>query len=208
MKLMTSSGATKSGKTRRTRSRNAILLSATQLLMDNSPDTVTVEDIAEAAGVSPRTVFNHFETRHDLIAAIAYERAAFLAAAIDAYEGASASGLLGTIGRQSAAYAQLTGPHYREFVAVLTRHNITTALVRTGVLAAALHAFADRVSESNESGVPSAVLGDLLCGVLVVAVANLAADPEFDFAKALVEAGESIDALRTGEFARAADSPS
>ena len=170
------------------------------MLIQNSAATVTLEDIAAAAGVSPRTFFNHFETRGDLMSAIAHDRAAFVAAAVDAYEGTRPSGLLRSLGQQTVDYARQSGPHYREFVANLTRHSATDDIVRTGVLGDALHAFAARAvssrnGEGKASAVTAAVLGDLLAGSLIVAIANFAADPAFDFAEALKDAGRSLDTM-------------
>lgn len=51
---------------------------ALALACEHGPDGVTVDDIAAAAGVSPRTVFNHFGTKDEAILGIDPERRAQL----------------------------------------------------------------------------------------------------------------------------------
>jgi AcrR family transcriptional regulator len=52
----------KKADTRRTIGRAALLLA-----VEHGPDAITVDDIASAADVSPRTVFNYFATKEDAI---------------------------------------------------------------------------------------------------------------------------------------------
>lgn len=47
--------------------RRSIARAALRLAQEAGPDPVTIEAIAEAADVSPRTIFNHFATREDAI---------------------------------------------------------------------------------------------------------------------------------------------
>jgi AcrR family transcriptional regulator len=47
--------------------RLAISRAALYLAIDRGPDAVTVDDIADRAGVSPRTVFNYFATKEQAI---------------------------------------------------------------------------------------------------------------------------------------------
>jgi AcrR family transcriptional regulator len=47
--------------------RQAISAAALQLALDHGPGGVTVDDIAAAADVSPRTVFNYFATKEEAI---------------------------------------------------------------------------------------------------------------------------------------------
>jgi AcrR family transcriptional regulator len=46
---------------------DAIVDAAQRLVLDRGLDAVTVEAIAEAAGISPRTFFNYFETKDDAV---------------------------------------------------------------------------------------------------------------------------------------------
>ncbi len=55
-------------------SRRAIASVALDLAIERGPDEITVEDIAAAAHVSPRTVFNHFGTKDEAILGIDPER--------------------------------------------------------------------------------------------------------------------------------------
>lgn len=52
---------------RKTETRQAIGRAALALATERGPATITVDDIAEAAGVSPRTVFNYFPTKEAAI---------------------------------------------------------------------------------------------------------------------------------------------
>jgi AcrR family transcriptional regulator len=52
--------------------RRALLRAAETLLAHESPATVRLEDIAAEAGVSKATLFFHFGTRNELLAALAY----------------------------------------------------------------------------------------------------------------------------------------
>jgi AcrR family transcriptional regulator len=65
--------------------RNALREAALRLALERGPDNVRVEDIAEAAGVSPRTYNNYFSSRQQaVVAAISAEREARIAAAVAA----------------------------------------------------------------------------------------------------------------------------
>ncbi len=50
--------------------RDAILASTRELAMTSGPDGFTVDEVAAAAGVSRRTVFNHFSTFENLLVAV------------------------------------------------------------------------------------------------------------------------------------------
>lgn len=65
--------------------REALRDAALRLAMEHGPDNVRVDDIAEAAGVSPRTYNNYFASRDQaIVAAVAAEREARVAAAVAA----------------------------------------------------------------------------------------------------------------------------
>jgi AcrR family transcriptional regulator len=66
--------------------RDAILFAARRLFMDQGFDDVTVAEIAAAADVSEKTVFNHFPSKEDLALAGGEER---LAAVVEAVRGRS-----------------------------------------------------------------------------------------------------------------------
>ncbi|TDC05863.1 TetR family transcriptional regulator [Nonomuraea longispora] len=63
--------------------RDALRAAALRLALERGPDNVRVDDIAEAAGVSPRTYNNYFPSReHAIVAAVAAEREVRVAAAV------------------------------------------------------------------------------------------------------------------------------
>jgi AcrR family transcriptional regulator len=63
--------------------REALSAAALRLAMERGPQNVRVEDIAAAAGVSPRTYNNYFASREQaIVAAVAAERALRVGAAL------------------------------------------------------------------------------------------------------------------------------
>ena len=65
--------------------RKALRDAALRLALAHGPDNVRVDDIAEAAGVSPRTYNNYFSSREQaIVAAVTAEREASVAAAVAA----------------------------------------------------------------------------------------------------------------------------
>ncbi|MGF3198086.1 TetR/AcrR family transcriptional regulator [Streptomyces diastaticus] len=63
--------------------RVALRAAALKLALERGPDNVRVDDIAEAAGVSPRTYNNYFSSREQaIVAAITAEREARIAAEV------------------------------------------------------------------------------------------------------------------------------
>ncbi|WP_024799651.1 TetR/AcrR family transcriptional regulator [Nocardia sp. BMG51109] len=65
--------------------REALRAAALRLALERGPENVRVEEIAEAAGVSPRTYNNYFSSREQaIVAAVTAEREARVAAAVAA----------------------------------------------------------------------------------------------------------------------------
>jgi AcrR family transcriptional regulator len=65
--------------------REALSVAALRLALEHGPDNVRVDDIADAAGVSPRTYNNYFSSREQaIVAAVTAERALRIAAALRA----------------------------------------------------------------------------------------------------------------------------
>ncbi|MFC5835321.1 TetR/AcrR family transcriptional regulator [Nonomuraea insulae] len=65
--------------------RQALREAALRLALERGPDNVRVDDIAEAAGVAPRTYNNYFSSREQaIVAAVTAEREARVAAAVAA----------------------------------------------------------------------------------------------------------------------------
>lgn len=52
---------------RRNRTRNALMRAALELFRAKGFDATTIEEITEAADVSPRTFFHHFETKEEVL---------------------------------------------------------------------------------------------------------------------------------------------
>ncbi|WP_063025301.1 TetR/AcrR family transcriptional regulator [Nocardia niwae] len=65
--------------------RQALGEAALRLALERGPDNVRVDDIAEAAGVSPRTYNNYFSSREQaIVSAVTAERGTRVAAAVTA----------------------------------------------------------------------------------------------------------------------------
>jgi AcrR family transcriptional regulator len=65
--------------------REALRAAALRLALERGPDNVRVDDIAEAAGVSPRTYNNYFSSREQaIVAAVTADRASQVTAAVAA----------------------------------------------------------------------------------------------------------------------------
>ncbi|MGW4116313.1 TetR/AcrR family transcriptional regulator [Actinosynnema sp. NPDC004786] len=65
--------------------REALREAALRLALERGPENVRVDDIAEAAGVSPRTYNNYYSSREQaIVAAVTAEREAGIAAAVAA----------------------------------------------------------------------------------------------------------------------------
>ena len=63
--------------------REALGAAALRLALEHGPENVRVNDIAEAAGVSPRTYNNYFSSREEaIVAAVTAERASRVAASV------------------------------------------------------------------------------------------------------------------------------
>lgn len=63
--------------------REALRTAALRLALERGPENVRVDDIAEAAGVSPRTYNNYFSSREQaIVAAVTAERESRVAAAV------------------------------------------------------------------------------------------------------------------------------
>jgi AcrR family transcriptional regulator len=70
-------------ETKKQATRKALRDAALRLALERGPDNVRVDDIADAAGVSPRTYNNYFSSREQaIVAAVTAEREARVAAAV------------------------------------------------------------------------------------------------------------------------------
>jgi AcrR family transcriptional regulator len=99
--------------------RKALREAALRLALENGPDNVRVDDIAEAAGVSPRTYNNYFASREQaIVAAVTADREARVAAAV----AASPVGVPLSAAVTDAVVAQYTSPggNDRDALALVT----------------------------------------------------------------------------------------
>jgi AcrR family transcriptional regulator len=79
--MSTNDGGRRERKKRAT--RQALSVAALRLAREHGPQNVRVDDIAEAAGVSPRTYNNYFSSREQaIVVALAAERGQHVAAAL------------------------------------------------------------------------------------------------------------------------------
>ncbi|MGW4243954.1 TetR/AcrR family transcriptional regulator [Nocardia sp. NPDC004722] len=107
--------------------REALRDAALRLALEHGPDNVRVEDIAEAAGVSPRTYNNYFSSReHAIVAAVTAEREARVAAAIAVRpaEDRLADVIVDAVLEQ---YAD-PGEHHRDALLLITTHPALRAM--------------------------------------------------------------------------------
>jgi AcrR family transcriptional regulator len=186
--------------------REALSAAALRLALEHGPENVRVDDIAEAAGVSPRTYNNYFASREQaIVAAVTAERALRIAAALRARPADEplAEAVVETLVEQygepraDALVLITSAPNLRaEFVdtvaaieqplasAIAARTGNTDELAAT-VLAAAVSAAARvaverwiRPTQATKLVVPRGVLADILRQTLAyVAPALRAADP-------------------------------
>ena len=182
---------------RRQRNRAALIAAAIELFQAQGLRATRIEQICERADVSPRTFFNHFETRDHLCSAIARQRAAEFAEALDA---ASAdprplATRLPELFARIGAYLEARPP-YRELVGVMLRQGADgeSEVTRGNTLgAAALRLVDDGVArgEITRRHAPT-VLADLLLGGLLAALGNWSADPGFALADQLAATARAL----------------
>ncbi|MFI5720092.1 TetR/AcrR family transcriptional regulator [Nocardia sp. NPDC051750] len=101
--------------------REALRAAALRLALEHGPESVRVEDIAEAAGVSPRTYNNYFSSREQaIVAAVTAERETRVGAAVAAHP----PGVRLADAVVEAIVAQYTDPgeHSRDSLLLLTTH--------------------------------------------------------------------------------------
>jgi AcrR family transcriptional regulator len=99
--------------------RKALRDAALRLALECGPDNVRVDDIASAAGVSPRTYNNYFSSREQaIVAAVTAEREARVAAAVTAR--AATVRLADAITEAIAEQYTDPGTHERHVLVLLT----------------------------------------------------------------------------------------
>jgi len=170
---------------RRTRTHAALLDAAIELFQGKGIRGTTIEEICEHADVSPRTFFNHFETREHLYAAIAGQRAAEFATLLEA-QCADPRPLeqrlpefFTAVGRGIAMM-----PAYRELLGEMLRVRLDggSETVRGRSLGqAALRFVVDGVERGEITAAHRPeILADILLGALTNAVGNWSADESYE----------------------------
>ncbi|MBP2326552.1 AcrR family transcriptional regulator [Kibdelosporangium banguiense] len=125
--------------------KEALREAALRLALEHGAENVRVDDIAEAAGVSPRTYNNYFSSREQaIVAAVTAEREARVAAAVAARP--AGVGLADAV--VEAMVEQYTDPgeqHRDALLLISTRPALRDALVETA--GAIEHALADAIAQ-------------------------------------------------------------
>jgi AcrR family transcriptional regulator len=169
---------------RRSRTQAALIDAAIELFQRQGVRATTIEEICELADISPRTFFNHFETREHLYAAIARQRAVEFATLLET-QGADERPLdqrlpelFTAVGR---GLAQM--PAYRELIGEMLRVRVDGGdeTVRGRILGqAALRFVVDGVERGEiTSAHRPEVLADILLGAITTAVGNWSADRSY-----------------------------
>ena len=169
---------------RRSRTQAALIDAAIELFQSQGVRATTIEEICELADISPRTFFNHFETRDHLYAAIARRRAAEFAALLEAQRtderplDERLPELFTAVGR---GLAQM--PAYRELIGEMLRVRVDGGdeTVRDRILGqAALRFVLDGVERGQiTTAHRPEVLADILLGAITTAVGNWSADKSY-----------------------------
>jgi AcrR family transcriptional regulator len=105
--------------------REALRTAALRLALERGPENVRVDDIAEAAGVSPRTYNNYFSSREQaIVAAVTAERESRVAAAVLARPDVSLSATV-----IDAVVGQFSDPgeHARDVLLMITTSPVLRA---------------------------------------------------------------------------------
>jgi AcrR family transcriptional regulator len=125
--------------------REALREAALRLALEHGPDNVRVDDIAEAAGVSPRTYNNYYSSREQaIVAAVTAEREARVASAVTARPDLPLADAV-----VEAVVEQYTGePAQDALLLITTRPALRTAFVDTAT--AIEHPLTDAIAARAE----------------------------------------------------------
>ena len=143
--------------------RKALREAALRLALERGPDNVRVDDIAGAAGVSPRTYNNYFASREQaIVAAVTAEREARVAAAVAARPAACrlSDAVIEAIVEQ---YARPASDDPRALLLITTRPALRDAFL--GTAAGIEHPLAAVIAERRGDS------GELAARVLAASVA-------------------------------------
>lgn len=148
--------------------REALRTAALRLALEHGPDNVRVDDIAAAAGVSPRTYNNYFSSREQaIVAAVTAEREARIAAALAARPARIrlADAVTDAIVEQYTA----PGGHHRDTLLLITTHPaLRAAYVNTTT--SIEHPLADAIAQrlgDTDSPTPRVLAASLAAAVRI-----------------------------------------
>ena len=176
--------------------REALREAALRLALTHGPENVRVDDIAEAAGVSPRTYNNYFSSREQaIVAAITAEREARVAAAVAARP--ASIGLAHAV--VEAIVEQYTAPgeqHRDALLLITTRPALREAFVDTA--SAIEHPLAGAIAQRLGDTEPTIarVLAASVAAAIRVALRQWA-QPSAATGGLVVPSGSLADLLRT-----------
>ncbi len=167
---------------RRQRNRAALLEAAIELFQAQGLRATKLEDICERADVSPRTFFNHFETREHLYRAIARQRAEQLAQLFDgrAEDARPCAQQLPELFGAIGAYLG-ERPAWREMVAEMLSQRFEDG-GETARIGQALQRFVERgIARGDVADRHSPeLLAELLLGALIHALGRWCANEDHD----------------------------
>ena len=142
----------------------ALREAALRLALEHGPDNVRVDDIAEAAGVSPRTYNNYFSSREEaILAEITAEREARVARALAAAESRHARSAVAVVEAVVLTYTDPGDTDHAVLLLIATapslRHAFldTTAAVGPPLTAALTERFGPEDAEVLAASVAAAV---------------------------------------------------
>jgi AcrR family transcriptional regulator len=169
--------------------RDAISAAALRLAIERGPGNVRVDDIATAAGVSPRTYNNYFSSREEAICAIITERAQRVSVALRARPAAEPldEAITNTITQEyGAAEPDRVGMGLIASTPALRGEFLKGITTLEGPLAEAI---AERTGLDPEHDLPPRVLAAAVAGAVRTATEHwLKPDTSTSFAAALREA--------------------
>ncbi|MGB3442626.1 MAG: TetR/AcrR family transcriptional regulator [Actinophytocola sp.] len=149
--------------------KEALREAALRLALTVGPDNVRVEDIAEAAGVSPRTYNNYYASREQaIVAAVTAERETRVAASVTARE--ADVGLAQAV--TDAVVAQYTTPdesHRDALLLIIARPALRAAYVDSpGAMADSLaDAIAHRLGDTVDPNTPRVLAASVAAAVRI-----------------------------------------
>jgi AcrR family transcriptional regulator len=157
--------------------RQALGKAAMRLAVERGLDNVLVEDIAEAAGVSPRTFNNYFGSKYEAICALQQDRAVRIGEALRARPAGEplwesvTQAVLSEFG-PAPEDGGLAGQQLRERIAGIRLVVSTPALVGEylKVQGVAQHHLADAIAERLGSSTQGAMFPQILAGAVSAAI--------------------------------------